>query len=138
MTRRIRVLIGATAVGLLASVPIATWAGDDVDAPEATALEVIEDDEMRAADVELGRKIAVRDCGGCHAPGEKGESLIEGTSPLRDFAKRWPVEYLAESLAEGIVSGHPLMPDYQYTPEQINDLLAYLDLIGKSKASADQ
>jgi hypothetical protein len=41
--------------------------------------------------------------------------------------KRYPVEYLAEALAEGIVSGHPDMPEFVFQPDEINAILAYLD-----------
>ena len=34
---------------------------------------------------------------------------------------------LAEALAEGIMTAHPQMPVFTFTPEQIDDLLAYLD-----------
>ena len=40
--------------------------------------------------------------------------------------KRYPIETLAESLAEGIQTGHPTMPEFQLEPDQIGDLLAYL------------
>jgi mono/diheme cytochrome c family protein len=40
--------------------------------------------------------------------------------------KRYPVEDLAESLAEGIVTGHPTMPEFRLDPAQISDVLAYL------------
>jgi hypothetical protein len=38
------------------------------------------------------------------------------------------VGYLAEALAEGIVTGHgPIrMPEFVFSPEEIDDLLAYL------------
>ena len=36
--------------------------------------------------------------------------------------KRYPVE----TLAEGIQTGHPTMPEFQLEPDQIGDLLAYL------------
>ena len=36
-----------------------------------------------------------------------------------------PIESLSESLAEGIVTGHPTMPEFRLDPAQINDLIAY-------------
>ena len=32
--------------------------------------------------------------------------------PFRDLPKRYPVENLAEALAEGIVTGHPARPRF--------------------------
>jgi len=39
---------------------------------------------------------------------------------------RYPVESLAEALAEGVVTGHPSMPEFALDPAQINDLTDYL------------
>jgi hypothetical protein len=36
------------------------------------------------------------------------------------------VETLEEALAEGIVTGHPSMPQFQFEPDQINDLIGFL------------
>jgi mono/diheme cytochrome c family protein len=36
------------------------------------------------------------------------------------------VYYLAEAMAEGLVIGHGPMPEFTFTPEEIDDLLAYL------------
>jgi mono/diheme cytochrome c family protein len=46
--------------------------------------------------------------------------------PFRDLAKRYPVENLAEALAEGIVTGHPAMPRFTFEPREIDALLAYI------------
>jgi cytochrome c len=40
--------------------------------------------------------------------------------------QRYPVDDLAESLAEGISTGHPTMPEWRFDPGQIGDLIAYL------------
>ena len=37
-----------------------------------------------------------------------------------------PVETLEESLAEGIVTGHPSMPEFKLDPGQVGDVIAYL------------
>jgi hypothetical protein len=39
---------------------------------------------------------------------------------------RYPPENLAEALAEGIVSGHPDMPEFVFEPAEIEAILAYL------------
>lgn len=73
-----------------------------------------------------GRDLAQSLCGGCHATGETGRSPNPESPPFRDLHKRYPVEDLAESLAEGIVTGHPDMPEFQLTPKAIDDFIAYL------------
>lgn len=80
-----------------------------------------------AADVEAGRKLAETHCSRCHATGNEGTSLMEGAPPLRDLKLRYPIDDLAESLAEGMETAHPQMPVFTFSPEEIDDLLAYLD-----------
>jgi hypothetical protein len=45
---------------------------------------------------------------------------------LRDVHRLYPVENLAESLGEGIRTGHPSMPEYQLDPGQVADVIAWL------------
>jgi cytochrome c len=44
------------------------------------------------------------------------------------FERKWPIEYLAEALAEGIATSHgPIqIPVFDFTTEEIDDLLAFL------------
>jgi mono/diheme cytochrome c family protein len=73
-----------------------------------------------------GRTFAQTNCVQCHAIGKIGESPLKVAPPFRDLHKRYPVESLAEALSEGIVTGHPSMPQFRLDVAQINDLLAYL------------
>ena len=77
--------------------------------------------------IAAGRELAETHCSRCHAVGNEGASLMEGAPPLRDLKLRYPVEDLAEALAEGISTAHPQMPVFTFAPEQIDALLAYLD-----------
>ena len=79
------------------------------------------------ADVEAGKKLAELHCSRCHAVGNDDASLMEGAPPLRDLKLRYPIEDLAEALAEGIFTAHPQMPVFTFSTEQIDDLLAYID-----------
>ena len=51
---------------------------------------------------------------------------MKAAPPFRTLHSRYPVESLEESLAEGIVTGHPAMPEFQFDPEQVGDVIAYL------------
>jgi mono/diheme cytochrome c family protein len=53
--------------------------------------------------------------------------------PFRDLSKRYPVEFLAEALAEGIVTGHPAMPRFTFEPREIDALLTYMGSLGPGK-----
>ena len=79
-----------------------------------------------AGDIAAGSAFAQEYCARCHAVGPTGESPLADAPHFRDFQKKWPLESLEEALGEGIVVGHPDMPQFELEPEQINDLLAYL------------
>jgi cytochrome c len=76
---------------------------------------------------EKGEEIAARLCSRCHAVGRKGDSPMGVAPTFRSLPKRYPVENLAEAFAEGIVTGHPAMPRFVFTPAEIDALLAYID-----------
>ncbi len=78
------------------------------------------------SDVQRGKAYAVRHCGACHAVDRASKSPVEAAPPLRTLHNRYPIETLAESLAEGISTGHPAMPEAELDPDQIHDLLTFL------------
>lgn len=65
-------------------------------------------------------------CARCHAIGETDKSPRADAPPFREIVKRYPPEDLAESLAEGITSGHPDMPQFVLTPAEIGAVIEYL------------
>ncbi|MPR06144.1 c-type cytochrome [Microvirga tunisiensis] len=76
-----------------------------------------------------GFTFAQTNCSQCHAIGRVGDSPLPEAPPFRTLHTRYPIEDLAEALAEGITTGHPSMPQFQLDPAQINDLIAYLNSI---------
>ncbi len=76
---------------------------------------------------ERGRIIAETYCADCHATGAADASPLAEAPPMRGFKARWPIESLAEALAEGIMVGHPEMPEVAMTTSEIDAFLAYLD-----------
>ena len=81
--------------------------------------------------LERGRAIAEKNCARCHAVGATGESPLKPAPPFRDLPQRYPVENLAEALAEGIVTGHSAMPEFTFTPDEIDALLTYIASLGR-------
>ena len=77
------------------------------------------------ARAQRGRTFAQTNCASCHAIGRVGESPLRIAPPFRTLHTRYPVENLAEAFAEGIVTGHPTMPQFRLDAAQIGDLLAY-------------
>jgi cytochrome c len=73
-----------------------------------------------------GKKFALTNCARCHSVDRVTQSPLKIAPPFRDLHERYPVERLAEALAEGIETGHPTMPAFQLEADQIHDLLSYL------------
>lgn len=76
--------------------------------------------------VERGRALLQRNCASCHAIGKDGASPLPAATPFRDLKTKYPIEDLAEPLAEGIETGHPQMPVRAFAAEDVDAILAYL------------
>jgi mono/diheme cytochrome c family protein len=73
-----------------------------------------------------GKTFALNNCAKCHAIDKVSPSPLKIAPAFRTLHKRYPIDTLAEALAEGISTGHPTMPEFRLDPDQIGDLLAYL------------
>ena len=82
-------------------------------------------------DIERGRALAETNCAACHGVGPGTESPVPEAPAFETLGRLWPVEYLEEALAEGIMVGHEThqMPIFQFEPGDIQDLIAYLKSI---------
>ena len=99
---------------------------------EEAVVQKVEEAEQAAPTSELvgqGQAMAETLCSGCHAIGLTGESPNPESMPFRQISWHYPVEMLAESLAEGIMVAHPRMPQWEFEPQQIDALLAYLETV---------
>ncbi len=76
-----------------------------------------------------GEALLTRDCASCHAVGHTGASPRREAPAFRTLGKRYPIESLEESLAEGIMSGHPDMPEFSFDAEDVGAIIAYLKSI---------
>ena len=70
----------------------------------------------KAANVAQGRRLALLCCARCHAIDKVSPSPLTIAPPFRTLHERYPVEMLQEALAEGIVTGHPTMPEFRFEP----------------------
>lgn len=77
-------------------------------------------------DEQRGKTFALNNCARCHSVDKVTPSPLKIAPAFRTLHKRYPIETIAEALAEGIQTGHPTMPEFQLDPDQIHDLLAYL------------
>ena len=83
-------------------------------------------DEASAQSIAEGQQLVQARCAACHAIGPTGASPRPNAPPFRDLHKHYPVDQLAEALAEGIVTGHPDMPVVAFDEAQVASVVAYL------------
>lgn len=76
--------------------------------------------------IENGRLLLETHCSECHAVGSAVESPMQAAPPFGDIALAYDPDYLAEPLAEGIVTGHADMPEFVFEPDQIDAIIAFL------------
>jgi mono/diheme cytochrome c family protein len=76
-----------------------------------------------------GAALLSKQCARCHAVGLTGASPHPAAPPFRTLSQRYPIDSLAEALAEGLMSGHPDMPEFVFRPDEIGAILAYLQAI---------
>jgi cytochrome c len=81
---------------------------------------------------ERGQEIAQQYCSSCHAIGLTGESAAPEAPPFRTLSANYRVNTLEEALAEGISVGHPAMPQFEFAPDDVDALIAYLRSIQTS------
>lgn len=106
---------------IAAAALLAACAHDQGEAPAPSA--------QRQADIGAGRQLAQDNCESCHAIGPVGDSRIAAAPPFRVLSYGYPLNTLEEALGEGIIVGHPSMPEFRLEPDQIDDLLAYIESI---------
>ncbi len=79
--------------------------------------------------IKQGHELVENECGRCHAIGRTDASRHPQAPPFRILSKRYPIESLEEALGEGIISGHPDMPEFQFDNEDVGAIIAYLKSI---------
>jgi len=82
-----------------------------------------------------GKTLLANNCSRCHAIAPVGNSPHREAPPFRTLGQRYPIEALAEALAEGLSTGHPDMPEFVFEPREINAILTYLQSIQVPNAS---
>lgn len=72
-----------------------------------------------------GREIAQSQCSSCHAIGRTGESPNPAAPRFDRLLERYHADVLEQELIEGVRVAHP-MPDFQFNPQGVDALIAYL------------
>lgn len=68
-------------------------------------------------------------CASCHAIGVNGNSPHPEAPPFHIVMKSYPAESLSEALAEGLITGHPDMPEFVFPPEDVGAIVSYLQTL---------
>ena len=76
-----------------------------------------------------GAALLTTNCARCHATGRTGASPHSAAPPFRTLSRKYPIEGLAEALAQGLSVGHPDMPEFVFEPSDVGAILAYLKSI---------
>jgi cytochrome c len=87
---------------------------------------VLGNDPSQASSPEQGKRLALTYCARCHAIDKVSPSPLKIAPPFRTLHERYAVETLQEALGEGIVTGHPAMPEFRFDADQVSDFIAYL------------
>jgi mono/diheme cytochrome c family protein len=81
------------------------------------------------AQLRQGQALLTQSCGRCHAVGRTGDSARADAPAFRTLSTRYPIESLEEALGEGIMTGHPDMPEMSFDADQVGAIIAYLKSI---------
>jgi len=76
-----------------------------------------------------GQALLATNCARCHAITSTGDSPHREAPPFRTLGQKYPIDWLAEALGEGLSTGHPDMPEFVFEPQDINAILTYLKSI---------
>jgi cytochrome c len=76
-----------------------------------------------------GEALLASNCSRCHAIGRTGASSHRQAPLFRTLGHRYPIDTLAEALAEGFSTGHPDMPEFVFEISDVAAILAYLQSI---------
>lgn len=76
-----------------------------------------------------GKALVEQNCAGCHALTEAQVSAHADAPAFSTLSQRYPLDALEEAFVEGISTGHPDMPEFVATPDQIQAIIGYLDTL---------
>ena len=66
--------------------------------------------------------------------GATGDSPEPAAPKFRELNQRYDPEVLGEALAEGILTGHPLMPEFRFDPTDVQSIILYLKALQSKQA----
>lgn len=76
-----------------------------------------------------GKELAQLLCQRCHAIAGPGPGKEEKSPPFSTLIAKLTLEGVADQLLEGLPLGHDPMPKWQFSEQQAEDLLFYIDSV---------
>jgi mono/diheme cytochrome c family protein len=92
----------------------------------ASSVLLPQDASAQSPRADRGRAFARANCATCHSIDKVTPSPLAIAPPFRTLHQRYSVEALEEALAEGIVTGHPTMPEFRLEPDEIGNFIEFL------------
>lgn len=92
--------------------------------------------EDDAASIAEGKRLAEINCARCHNLETQGESPLTDAPPFREIAKNYDRYELIDGFMEGLAVRHPLMPDWDVTEPQAQELTAFVMSLGAGEKAA--
>ena len=81
---------------------------------------------QQSPQAQRGLTILRAQCERCHAIDKASDSQLAIAPPFRTLHLKYPIESLERPLTEGIIAGHPTMPQFRFDRDQVGDIIAYL------------
>ena len=82
--------------------------------------------EIERENIGRGKALVVENCSGCHAIGLDDRGRHPSAPAFRDLGDRFPIDALEETFVDTIDTGHPGMPVFAASEQQIADILDYI------------
>jgi mono/diheme cytochrome c family protein len=95
-----------------------------------------DDDERESAF--RGKRLAEANCAGCHAIAQFDDSPLRLAPPFRNMAERFSPSALRALLGGPVFLEHAVMPDFEPSAEQAEDLATYILSIAERVKEADE
>jgi mono/diheme cytochrome c family protein len=89
-------------------------------------------------EMDRGRLLVEANCASCHAVADIGVSPAPEAPPFRRLSESYRVSTLEEALTKGISTGHPAMPVFEFTTEDVKSIVAYLQSVQPRGAPAGE
>ncbi len=90
-----------------------------------------------AAKIAEGKRLAEINCIKCHNIEAEGESPLTDAPPFREIATNYDKMELVDGFMEGLAVRHPLMPDWDVTEPQAEELAAFVLSLGTGAKAAN-